>query len=272
MSLFPRVTLRCLKNELKLPLPVAGEGLISDIRHPLLDEVKRLWLSDAEFPKERISSIEDNIFFKVKPNIPLRGIVWEEKSNKKEPWLVASGKREDGSKKDIYEKISIKSRNEAKIRNSSSGSFIPLKTYSEYLKPQEEDYARLLIDTEIEPRIVLIREVEEALGDARNSLGRIVSFEIGQVIGELKIVQEGSIGEIFLKILISFDNFNDLAIVLKVLRPDLSEQDWQIDYQPNVHTHENNGNPVFYCYTLWEAPWASKAKESKDGVSGELCN
>jgi hypothetical protein len=91
-----RPTLRCLREDLALPVPSVDIPL-DEITHPLLAKATERF-ADAETPRERISAIDDRVLFKVKVQ-RWRGAVWVDAGL---PWLVAAGQREEGSPEDFY--------------------------------------------------------------------------------------------------------------------------------------------------------------------------
>jgi hypothetical protein len=86
-----RPTLRCLRDDLRVPLPPVSHPL-DEVDHPLLRKAGEQF-ADAGIPHERIVAIDDQVLFKVKVQ-RWRGAVWVEPD---QPWLVAAGRREDGS-------------------------------------------------------------------------------------------------------------------------------------------------------------------------------
>lgn len=82
-----RPTLRCLDEDLGLPLPSIAVPL-DDIDRPLLGKAAAQF-SDTETERERIRSIDDAVLFKVKVQ-RWRGAIWVDADL---PWLVAAGQR-----------------------------------------------------------------------------------------------------------------------------------------------------------------------------------
>jgi hypothetical protein len=91
-----RPTLRCLAEDLELALPAVTVPL-GELAHPLLGKATEQF-AEAETKHERIRSIDDTVLFKVKVQ-RWRGAVWIDADL---PWLVAAGRREDGSNEDFY--------------------------------------------------------------------------------------------------------------------------------------------------------------------------
>jgi hypothetical protein len=59
-----RPTIRCLREDLALPVPRA-DTLLDEITHPLLANAIERFAGD-ETPQQRISAIDDQVLFKVK--------------------------------------------------------------------------------------------------------------------------------------------------------------------------------------------------------------
>jgi hypothetical protein len=77
-----RPTLRCLREDLALTVPRADTPL-DEVSHPLLEKATERF-ADDQTPQERISSIDDQVLFKVKVQ-RWRGAVWV---NANQPWLA----------------------------------------------------------------------------------------------------------------------------------------------------------------------------------------
>jgi hypothetical protein len=76
-----RPTLRCLREDLALPVPRVDTPL-EEITHPLLVKATERF-ADEGTPQERISAIDDQVLFKVKVQ-RWRGAVWADAGI---PWL-----------------------------------------------------------------------------------------------------------------------------------------------------------------------------------------
>ncbi|MFI6962159.1 hypothetical protein [Streptomyces sp. NPDC050255] len=91
-----RPTLRCLRDDLGLPLPAVTDPL-DEIEHPILAKTAEQFAAD-DAKHERIRAVDDQVLFTVKVQ-RWRGAVWVDADL---PWLVAAGRREDGSTDDFY--------------------------------------------------------------------------------------------------------------------------------------------------------------------------
>lgn len=91
-----RPTLRCLREDPALPVPHADTPL-DEVSHPLLAKAAGRF-TGGQTPQERITSIDDQVLFKVKAQ-RRRGAVWVGGGI---AWLVAAGQHEEGSPEDFY--------------------------------------------------------------------------------------------------------------------------------------------------------------------------
>jgi hypothetical protein len=131
-----RPTLRCLREDLALPVPRVDTPL-DEITHPLLAKATERF-ADGQTPHERISAIDDQVLFKVKIQ-RWRGAVWVDDDL---AWLVAAGQREDGSPEDFYAALAARG-NAARARyNAEHSPPLSSTTYSGYLLPGHEDDLR----------------------------------------------------------------------------------------------------------------------------------
>lgn len=95
MAEHARPTLRCLREDLALPVPGVDTPL-EEIVHPLLAKAAERFTGD-QTARERISAIDDEVLFKVKVQ-RWRGAMWVDHDL---AWLVAAGQREEGSPDDV---------------------------------------------------------------------------------------------------------------------------------------------------------------------------
>jgi hypothetical protein len=123
-----RPTLRCLREDLALPVPRVDTPL-DEIAHPLLGEAAERF-ADDQTPQERISAIDDQVLFKVKIQ-RWRGAVWVDAGLR---WLVAAGQREEGSPEDFYTGAgSPRPLGERARHNAEHSPPLSSTTYSGYL-------------------------------------------------------------------------------------------------------------------------------------------
>jgi hypothetical protein len=96
-----RVTLRCLRDDLKLELPPVQIDL-GGLDHVLVGETRRL-APTAPRGQKRILSIEHPLVYRVRHG-RWRGATWLE-SGAARFWLCAGAQREEGSGEDAYEQF-----------------------------------------------------------------------------------------------------------------------------------------------------------------------
>jgi hypothetical protein len=98
-----RPTLRCLREDLGLPVPHV-DAVLGEIAHPLLAKAAEHFAA-RRAGHERIRAIDDQALFKVKIQ-RWRGAVWADGDL---AWLVAAEQREDGSPEDCYAALAARS-------------------------------------------------------------------------------------------------------------------------------------------------------------------
>ncbi|MEU9884173.1 hypothetical protein [Sphaerisporangium sp. NPDC051011] len=86
--------------------------------------------------------MDDNVLFKVKIQ-RWRGAVWQDNRC---PWLVAAGRREDGSPDDFYAALTVRARHARKAYNNSHTPTLTCDTYTKELLPGTLDEARLRLE------------------------------------------------------------------------------------------------------------------------------
>src|ERR1022692_4846708 len=131
-----RPTMRCLREDLVLPVPRVDTPL-DEITHPLLAKASERF-ADDQTPQERISAIDDQVLFKVKIQ-RWRGAVWVDADL---PWLVAAGQREEGSPEDFYAALAARGHSARAHYNAEHSPPLSSTTYSGYLLPGHEDDLR----------------------------------------------------------------------------------------------------------------------------------
>jgi hypothetical protein len=94
-----RVTIRCVRDDLGLPLPPV-EVSIASLEHPLIAEVRRLAPS-APRGQKRILAVGPALVYRVRHG-RWRGATWIEREDRRF-WLCAGARREEGSNEDAYE-------------------------------------------------------------------------------------------------------------------------------------------------------------------------
>ncbi|HEX6519132.1 MAG TPA: hypothetical protein VF070_03845 [Streptosporangiaceae bacterium] len=132
-----RPTLRCLREDLGQAIPHVDIPL-DEIGHPLLVKAAGQ-LGDGEAPHERIAAIDDRVLFKVKVQ-RWRGAVWVDGED--DPWLVAAGRREDGSPDDFYASLAARAKAARSKYNAVNSPPLTTATYTGDLMPGREDDLR----------------------------------------------------------------------------------------------------------------------------------
>lgn len=149
----PRPTLRCVREDLKLPIPPIDDPL-DEIDHPLLAKAAEQFTDDTT-RHERIRAIDDEILFKVKVR-RWRGAIWTEESL---PWLIAAGVREDGSLDDFYASLAVDAQAARARYNAEHAKPLVTGTYCGHLLPNQDDYERY----QLEAGTRLIRHLSESV-------------------------------------------------------------------------------------------------------------
>jgi hypothetical protein len=103
-----RPTLRCLREDLRLPVPSARTAL-DQVDHPLLGKANEQFACTS-IRHERIRSIDDVILFKVKVGRWRGAVFTGEPDAEPRDWLVAAGAREEGSNDDFYAALHAQAR------------------------------------------------------------------------------------------------------------------------------------------------------------------
>ncbi len=98
MTVRPR--LRCLRDDLHLPLPTARVPL-DEIDHPILRKAAEQFAA-RDTPHERIASVDDVVLFKVKTGRWRGAVLCDEPGEDALDWLVAAGICEEGAPDDFY--------------------------------------------------------------------------------------------------------------------------------------------------------------------------
>ena len=172
-----RPTLRCLRDDLSLPLPPI-DHLLDEIDHPVLNKAREQF-SDPDTPHERIVSIDDQVLFKVKVQ-RWRGAVWVESTLS---WLVAAGRRESGSAEDFYAALAGGGRTARARYNAEHKPGLTTDTHSAHLLPDVDDRKRY----QLEAAVRFVRRLEalipdlvcQSLRDGREHAVDLDTFSVG---------------------------------------------------------------------------------------------
>jgi hypothetical protein len=172
-----RPTLRCLKEDLDLPVPPVTQPL-EEVDHPLVGKAVEQF-ADADAKHERIRAIDDQVLFKVKVQ-RWRGAVLVDADL---PWLVAGGRREDGSGDDFYATLETEGKAARARYNTDHREGLKTTTYSAQLLPDRADFVRYRAEAGVRfaRRIrAAIRElVCDSLRDGREHTVDFDTFTLG---------------------------------------------------------------------------------------------
>lgn len=150
-----RPTLRCLREDLTLPLPPASQPL-DELDHPILAKAREQF-ADPSTRHERIAAIDDKVLFKVKVQ-RWRGAVW---NNERRQWLVAAGHREAGSPDDFYAVLAADARSARARYNAGHKPPLNTSAYVAHLLPTNDD----LLRHRLEAGVRFVRRLEKAVPD-----------------------------------------------------------------------------------------------------------
>lgn len=151
----PRPTLRCLSDDLHLPVPPLTRPL-DEVDHVLVAKAAEQF-TEGRTHHERIQAIDDRILFKVKIQ-RWRGAVWGGETC---PWLVAAGRREQGSGDDFYAALATDARAARSRYNTEHAKSLTSSTYVEHLLPNRDDHLRY----RLEAGTRFVRRLEQLVPD-----------------------------------------------------------------------------------------------------------
>jgi hypothetical protein len=179
-----RPTVRCLREDLELPVPPAHVPL-DEIDHPLLRKAAEQFAAE-DTPHERIRAIDDVVLFKVKTG-RWRGAVYSDdpEADVKE-WLVAAGTREEGSPDDFYTALHADARAARQRYNVENDKALTTDTHTAHLLPSPDDRDRYLIEaaTRLARRLnTAVRElVRGSLHDGHEHAADFAGFRLGVIV------------------------------------------------------------------------------------------
>jgi hypothetical protein len=172
-----RPTLRCLREDLGLPVPRVYTPL-DEISHPLLAKAAERF-ADEQTPQERIAAVDDQVLFKVKIQ-RWRGAVWVDSGV---PWLVAAGRREEGSADDFYASLAARGKAARASYNAEHSPPLTSTTYTGNLLPGHEDELRWRAEaaarTERQLRVIVHDLVRKSLLDGREHAAMLDGAALG---------------------------------------------------------------------------------------------
>jgi len=179
-----RPTLRCLREDLGLPVPSAQVPL-DEIDHPLLRKAQEQFAAE-DTPHERIRAIDDVVLFKVKTG-RWRGAVYSgDPEAEVTEWLVAGGTREEGSSDDFYAVLQAEARAARQRYNAENDKPLTTDTHTAYLLPGPDDHDRYLIEagTRLARRLdTAVRKlVRGSLRDGHEHAVDFAGFRLGIIV------------------------------------------------------------------------------------------
>lgn len=180
----PRPTLRCLRDDLNLPLPTAHTPL-DEIDHPLIKKAGEQF-ARRDIPHERITSIDDVVLFKVKTGRWRGAVYCEEPAAEAQDWLVAAGIREEGAPDDFYAALHAQARAARQRYNAEHDRPLTGDTYTGHLLPGQDDRDRYLLEsgTRLARRLntALRQLLAGSLRDGHEHAADFPSFRLGVVV------------------------------------------------------------------------------------------
>jgi hypothetical protein len=179
-----RPTLRCLREDLRLPVPPARTSL-DRIDHPLLQKADEQFAC-ADTPHERIRSIDDVVLFKVKA-ARWRGAAFaDDPDAEPRDWLVAAGVREEGSNDDFYAALHAQAQAARQRYNAEHSKALATDTHAAYLLPRPDDQDRYVL--EAGTRLALRLNIElrallcGSLRDGHEHAADFPGFRLGVIV------------------------------------------------------------------------------------------
>lgn len=179
-----RPTLRCLREDLHLPLPPASIPL-DQVDHPLLTKAGEQF-ADPDTSHERIRAIDDVVLFKVKIS-RWRGATYiDQTAVEASDWLVAAGRREEGSADDFYAGLHAQARAARQRYNAGHDKPLTTDTHSRHLLPGQDDQDRYVLEagTRLAKRLdTAIRDlVRGSLRDGHEHAVDLSGFRLGLLV------------------------------------------------------------------------------------------
>lgn len=221
-----RPTVRCLREDLGLPVPPARIPL-DEIDHPLLRKATEQFAAE-DTPHERIRAIDDVVLFKVKTG-RWRGAVYSGDSGADvKDWLVAAGTREEGSSDDFYATLYDEARTARQRYNAEHDKPLTTDTHTAHLLPSPDDHDRYLIEAATRLARRLNTEVRELVrGSLRDSHEHAADFA-GFRLGIIVRAEEGN--ETYVAIRITGSVHKDLTATILNRVPGCDPDAWFPEY------------------------------------------
>ena len=217
-----RPTLRCLREDLGLAVPRV-DVLLEDVAHPLLAKAAERFAGERA-PQERIAAVDDQVLFKVKVQ-RWRGAVWVDVGV---AWLVAAGRREEGSPDDFYASLAARGKAARARYNAEQTPPLGSAIYTGDLLPGREDELRWRAEgaarTERRLRAVVHDLVRQSLLDGREHAEMLD----GAALGVQVLVDQGHETYVAIRIIGSVPR--RLVATILSLIPGCQADAWMSDY------------------------------------------
>lgn len=179
-----RPTLRCLRDDLHLPLPTALVPL-DEIDHPILKKAAEQFAA-RDTPHERIVSVDDVVLFKVKTGRWRGAVFCDEPGDDALDWLVAAGIREEGAPDDFYAALHAQAHAARQRYNAEHDKPLTTDTYTGPILPGPDDRDRYLIEAgaRLARRLnaVLRQLVAGSLRDGHEHAADFPGFRLGVIV------------------------------------------------------------------------------------------
>ncbi|QGQ20462.1 hypothetical protein GC089_16285 [Cellulomonas sp. JZ18] len=211
-----RPTIRCLRDDLDLPLPPINDPLHL-LDHPVIAKAQRTPTEVASGSAERIRSLHDWVWFKQRAG-RFRAAVTELPADHQPVggwWIGAAGSRSAGNADDVYAELETIAKREAKGTKA--------KTDSSWMLPDSQDETRLRLEEGVAVvlaiRFVVRRLVARSL---RTGKGWTAEFSNATVSAHVRADD----GEAYL--VIATEGFIDPSLIANILGsiPDIPADDW----------------------------------------------
>jgi hypothetical protein len=176
-----RPTLRCLRDDLRLPLPSAHSSL-DQVEHPLLTKAREQF-AVPDTAHERIRAIDDVILFKAKVSRWRGAVFVDEPDADPDSWLVAAGTREDGSPDDFYSLLHQRTQAARQRYNAEHDRPLITDTHCAHLLPNQDDHDRFRLEATVRFAIRLRRVIKDlvrgSLYDGHEHAMDLAGFRLG---------------------------------------------------------------------------------------------
>ncbi|MDT3400762.1 hypothetical protein RKE29_29890 [Streptomyces sp. B1866] len=196
---------------------------LDEIGHPLLAKASEQF-SVADAKHERIRAIDDRVLLKVKVQ-RWRGAVWIDSGL---PWLVAAGRREDGSAGDFYAALEADGKAARARYNAGHRDGLKTDTCCGHLLPGRADHVRYRAEAGVRLarrlRVTLRTLIRDSLRDGREHSTDFDTFALG-----LQVRADDGY-ETYVAVRITGSVPPDLAVVILGNVPGCEREGWYPEY------------------------------------------